>query len=153
MLGAKSTALMPRGHPHISLFCRVFAGEDPPVFQRSSPLCVLPTWSSTTLFKLSQWAAVNAITQCHKSHILTPGAEWTAGADELLWNKDLVKQTASSFSMEKAETKPAGRKFSFSIKLKEDVHDSPSSVMLLFQRQTRGNMWTHAQLLKGCRED
>lgn len=44
-------------------------------FQRSSLLCVLPTWSSTILFKLSQWAAVNRITQYHKSCILTPGAE------------------------------------------------------------------------------
>lgn len=64
---------------------------------------ILPTCGPTTLFQLSQRVAMNGNTQCHKSHLLTPGAEQTAGTDKLLWNKDLTKQTAPSLAIEKKE--------------------------------------------------
>lgn len=75
ILQAKPTGLMPWGHPHISLYLQeriLQFFKDPPHLQPHRTVPVVPA------------DAMNGNTQCHKSHLLTPGAEQAAGTDKLL---------------------------------------------------------------------
>lgn len=105
--GLKPTALMPCGCPDISVLqdiCRRGFSS----FQRSSPFCVLPTWSIPTLLQLSLWVAVDGIPQCHKS------VSWLQVQDkqqeQINYRTKIFLSTWQQWRKQKEKWEPACRK-------------------------------------------